>query len=77
MVKPASMYLDVLNQIKQSCSLPLAAYHVNGELAMLKFAAQHGCFDYEAALLEKTLCIKRAGADLIFTYAALDVLKQL
>ena len=77
MLKPASMYLDVVNQMKQRCALPLAAYHVSGELAMLKFAAQQGCFDYEAALFEKTLCIKRAGADLIFTYAALDLIKQI
>ncbi|MEK9657392.1 MAG: porphobilinogen synthase [bacterium] len=77
MIKPAGMYLDVVSQIKQRVHCPVAAYHVSGEYAMLKFAAEKGCFNYEDALYEKLLCIKRAGADMIFSYGALEMAEWL
>ena len=57
--------------------MPTAVYHVSGEYAMLKAASQNGWLDYESTLIETMLCFKRAGADIIWTYAALDVLKLL
>lgn len=77
MVKPAGMYADIIFQIKQKVSCPVAAYHVSGEYAMLYFAAEKGCFDFNQAIMEKTLCLKRAGADIIFSYAALQLAKIL
>lgn len=73
MVKPASMYLDILHRIREKTNLPLVAYHVSGEYAMLKAAAQQGWLDYEKALFETLLCIKRAGADIIITYGAKEL----
>lgn len=70
MVKPALAYLDVIAAIKQATSLPIAAYQVSGEYAMIMAAAQNGWLDGEKALWESLHCIKRAGADMIFTYAA-------
>lgn len=77
MVKPALHYLDVISTIKQNFNIPTFAYHVSGEYAMLRLAADAGCFDYQAALLETMLSFKRAGADAILTYAAPDILKSL
>jgi porphobilinogen synthase len=57
--------------------LPVAAYHVSGEYAMLKAAAERGFIDYDACLLETLLCFRRAGADIIFTYAAIDAARLL
>ena len=79
MVKPAATYLDIVHQVRQSCSVPVAAYHVSGEYAMLHAAAQRGWLDLQAAVMETTCAIKRAGADLIVTYFAprlLDSLEQ-
>jgi len=70
MVKPAAAYLDILAAVRARCDLPLAAYHVSGEYAMLKAAAQTGWLNEKAAVLEVTSAIKRAGADLIITYYA-------
>jgi porphobilinogen synthase len=70
MVKPALPYLDLLWEARQRWDHPLAAYHVSGEYAMLKAAAERGWIDEERALMESLLAIKRAGADLILTYAA-------
>jgi len=70
MVKPALPYLDVLADLRATYDHPLAAYHVSGEYAMLHAAAANGWIDYDRALMETLLCIKRAGADLILTYAA-------
>jgi porphobilinogen synthase len=76
MVKPAGPYLDVLIQIKQRSLLPLAAYQVSGEYAMIKFAAAAGAIDEERVVLESLGAIKRAGADLILTYFAMDVARR-
>ncbi len=73
MVKPALPYLDVIAELRQAFpELPLAAYNVSGEYAMLKAAAQNGWLDERGAVLEALTAIKRAGADLILTYHALD-----
>ncbi|MCI5060062.1 MAG: porphobilinogen synthase [Alphaproteobacteria bacterium] len=72
MVKPGMPYLDVLSQLRQKSDLPLAAYQVSGEYAMIRFAAEAGALDYKEAMMESLTCFKRAGADLILTYSALD-----
>jgi porphobilinogen synthase len=77
MVKPGLLYLDVLARVKDSCDLPVFAYHVSGEYAMLKAAATAGMLDEKAATLETLLAFKRAGADAILTYAARDVARWL
>lgn len=70
MVKPGLPYLDVIKGLHDSCNLPIAAYHVSGEYAMLKAASQNGWLDEKAAVLETLLCFKRAGANIILTYYA-------
>ena len=77
MVKPALAYLDVLYRIRQVSEVPLAAYHVSGEYAMLKAAAQQGWLDEKAAVLEVLTAIRRAGADVILTYFAKQVAQWL
>jgi porphobilinogen synthase len=72
MVKPALAYLDVLWRVKQAFGLPTAAYHVSGEYAMVRAAAERGWVDGERAMLEVLTAIRRAGADLIVTYFARD-----
>ncbi len=70
MVKPAATYLDVIHRVRLASDLPLTAYHVSGEYAAIKAAAANGWLDEQAAMLEVTTAIKRAGADLIITYFA-------
>jgi porphobilinogen synthase len=70
MVKPALPYLDIVSRVKKEFGVPTAAYHVSGEYAMLQAAAERGWIDGEAALMESIQCIRRAGADLVVTYAA-------
>ena len=70
MVKPATLYLDVVRRVKDETGAPVAAYHVSGEYSMLKAAAQNGWIDEETAVLETLTAIRRAGADLIVTYYA-------
>jgi porphobilinogen synthase len=70
MVKPAGAYLDVIHQVRQACDVPVAAYQVSGEYAMLHAAAQRGWIDLRQGALETTCAIRRAGADLILTYFA-------
>jgi porphobilinogen synthase len=77
MVKPALPYLDVLAQMRQRFDLPTAAYHVSGEYAMIKAAAQNGWIDEKQVALESLLSIKRAGADLILTYYAKEAAQWL
>ncbi len=76
MVKPATFYLDVLADVK-SLGLPVAAYHVSGEYAMIKAAAQNGWLDEKRTVMEAMLSISRAGADLIITYYTRDILRWL
>ncbi len=77
MVKPALPYLDILAQVKQRFGLPTAAYHVSGEYAMIKAAAQNGWIDERTVALESLTAIKRAGADMILTYYAKDATRWL
>jgi porphobilinogen synthase len=77
MVKPALAYLDVLRRAREEFDLPVAAYNVSGEYAVLKAAAERGWIDYDRAMLETLTAIKRAGADFILTYHALEAAKLL
>jgi porphobilinogen synthase len=77
MVKPALAYLDIISQIKNMFPQPVAAYHVSGEYAMLKAAAQNGWIDGDAIALEHLTAIKRAGASIILTYLAKEVAEKL
>lgn len=77
MVKPALSYLDVISAVRQNSDIPVAAYNVSGEYAMVKAAAANGWLDEKAAVLEILTSIKRAGADFIFTYHTPDVLNWL
>ncbi len=77
MIKPAMAYLDIIREIKNSVNVPVSAYHVSGEYAMIKAAAQMGWLNEDKAILESITSIKRAGADLIATYFAKDVVRLL
>lgn len=76
MVKPGMPYLDVLAKVRQHSLLPLAVYQVSGEYAMIKFAAQAGAIDEARVVRESLGAFKRAGADLILTYFAMDIARQ-
>ncbi|MEQ9454668.1 MAG: porphobilinogen synthase [Phycisphaeraceae bacterium] len=73
MVKPAGHYLDIVAKVRGACDVPVAAYHVSGEYAMVEAAAEKGWIDRRASHLEIATAIRRAGADLIVTYAAEDL----
>ncbi len=75
MVKPGLCYLDIVRDIKNSFHIPIAVYQVSGEYAMLKAAAQKGWLDHDAVMLEQITAIKRAGADVIASYFAKDIVK--
>ena len=72
LIKPGLPYLDVIRLTREHTELPIAAYHVSGEYAMLKAAAEKGWLNYESCLMESLLCLRRAGADMIFSYGAID-----
>ena len=77
MVKPALPYLDILRQVRERFDLPLAAYHVSGEYAMIKAAAERGWIDEQRVMMETLTSIKRAGADVILTYYAREAARLL
>ena len=77
MVKPAVAYLDIIRQLRDEFDLPVAAYHVSGEYAMIKAAAEKGWIDEKRVMAETLLSIRRAGADIIITYFAKDMAKLL
>jgi porphobilinogen synthase len=77
MVKPATVYLDILKMVRDRFDLPLAAYHVSGEYAMIKAAGQKGWLDEQRAMMETLTSIKRAGADIILTYYAREAIRAL
>ena len=77
MIKPALPYLDIIHQVRANINLPIAAYNVSGEYAMVKAADQNGWIAGEKVMMEMLLSIKRAGADLILTYFAKEVAKSL
>ena len=70
MIKPGLPYLDIVSKVRNAIDLPVAVFNVSGEYAMLKAAVQNGWLDNDRAVIESLTCIKRAGADMIFTYAA-------
>jgi porphobilinogen synthase len=70
MIKPAGPYLDIIHRVREATDLPVAAYQVSGEYAMLKAAAERGWIDEPRAAMESLLGIRRAGADLVITYYA-------
>jgi porphobilinogen synthase len=76
MVKPATLYLDIVRMVRDRFDLPIAAYHVSGEYAMIKAAAERGWIDEERAMMETLTSIRRAGADIIITYYAREILKM-
>jgi len=73
MVKPALAYLDIVRDVKNNTSLPLAVYNVSGEYSMLKMAAKAGVIDYDAVMMETMIAFKRAGADIIISYHAKEI----
>ena len=77
MVKPAMTYLDIINQVRAITDVPVAAYHVSGEYAMIKAAATNGWIDGDVVALEQLTAIKRAGADMILTYLAREIAPRL
>jgi porphobilinogen synthase len=77
MVKPATVFLDIISMVRESFALPLAAYHVSGEYALIKAAAQKGWIDEKRVMLETLTSIKRAGADIIITYYAREAVRAL
>lgn len=77
MVKPAMAYLDIIREVKDAVDVPVSAYHVSGEYAMIKAAAKMGWLNEDKAIIESLTSIKRAGADLIATYYAKDAVKLL
>ncbi|MBU1230058.1 MAG: porphobilinogen synthase [Proteobacteria bacterium] len=77
MVKPGLPYLDIIRQLRDCCDVPIAAYNVSGEYSMVKAAAANGWIDEERVVMETMTCFKRAGADIILTYHAEDVLRWL
>ena len=77
MVKPALPYLDIVRRVKETYRIPVFAYQVSGEYAMLKAAAENGWLDERSTVLESLLGMKRAGASAILTYYAIDVARWL
>jgi porphobilinogen synthase len=77
MVKPGLCYLDIVRDIRNNFDVPIAVYQVSGEYAMLKAAAEKGWLDHDAVMMEQVTAIKRAGADIIASYFAKDVIKLL
>jgi porphobilinogen synthase len=77
MVKPALSYLDVVRRVKEAVTVPVAAYQVSGEYAMVEAAAANGWLDRERAIAETVLSIRRAGADLVLTYWAAELAQTL
>ena len=75
--EPAGPYLDIIRQVRDHCDLPLAAYQVSGEYAMIRGAAQNGWIDGEKAMMESLLAFKRAGCDGILTYFAPEAARLL
>ena len=76
-VKPGTFYLDIVKEASATFPIPIHAYHVSGECAMLKVAAEKGILDYNRALMENLIAFKRAGASVIWSYAALDAVRLL
>jgi len=77
MVKPALPYLDIIYRVKQTFNIPVAAYNVSGEFAMIKAASKLGWIDGDQTMMESLIAIKRAGADIILTYFAKEAARKI
>lgn len=77
MVKPGMPYLDIIKLLKDNFNIPIFTYQVSGEYSMIRAASDNGWLNYEQTMLESLVCLKRAGANAIFTYAAMDVIKYI
>ena len=77
MVKPGMPYLDIVRRVKAQFSVPTFVYQVSGEYAMLKAASQNGWLDWDKVMMESLVAFKRAGADAILTYAAIEMAQRL
>ncbi|MGZ6734653.1 MAG: porphobilinogen synthase, partial [Nocardioides sp.] len=77
MVKPGLPYLDVLRQVRDAVDVPVAAYNISGEYSMVEAAAERGWIDREAAILESLTAFRRAGADIVLTYWAVEAARLL
>jgi porphobilinogen synthase len=77
MVKPGMPYLDIVRRVKERFGVPTFAYQVSGEYAMIKAAAQHGWLDHDAVMMESLLAFRRAGADGVLSYFAIDAARLL
>ena len=77
MVKPGLFYLDIIRRVKEEFGMPTFAYQVSGEYAMIKGAAENGWVDWESTIMESLLAFKRAGANGVLTYAAIEVAQRL
>ena len=77
MVKPALSYLDVIRQVRDAVDVPVAAYNISGEMAMVEAAAANGWIDRDRAIDEVVLSIRRAGADIVLTYWAAEIADRL
>jgi porphobilinogen synthase len=75
MVKPGLCYLDIVREVKDAVDVPVAVYQVSGEYAMIKAAAEKGWLNHDAVMMEQVTAIKRAGADIIASYFAKDVMR--
>ena len=75
MIKPGIMYLDIIKTASENFNIPIFAYQVSGEYAMLKWASNNGCFNFEEVLFESLICMKRAGSSAIITYGAKEAAK--
>ncbi len=77
MVKPAGYYLDIIKELRQNCLVPIAAYQVSGEYCLIKNASENGLINFKDSVIESLYCIKRSGADMIFSYFASEVAQWL
>ena len=76
-IKPGLPFLDIIKEARQNFDIPIFSYQVSGEYSMLKFAAMSGCFNFEEAMLESLICLKRAGSSAIFCYNSIEVAKSI
>jgi porphobilinogen synthase len=74
-IKPGLPFLDIIKEARQNFDIPIFSYQVSGEYSMLKFASMSGCFNFEQAMLESLICLKRAGSSAIFSYNSIEVAK--
>ncbi len=72
-IKPAALYLDIISKTKDKFNIPIISYQVSGEYTMLKLAAENNLLNFDEAMMESLICLKRAGSDAIITYSAMHI----